>query len=428
MLRTTFLYHVFDDAVFNGRAPLASASIPVMPLGSGAKIPRLMYSLRGDMAKLRQIGVQKGIVDAGVTEVGKSAEGRDLLALKLGKGASHKVLVLGCHHAREWISVEMAYYIAEYLITAYVDPPTNDKEKRIKHLLMNREIWFVPMVNPDGHVRTISHERMWRQNNHTHAVPAGSVKRGVKTVSWLAGSYTGVDINRNYAVQASATPSGGKSFLAWGTETFSGGSVMTSRNPQDSDVLHQVWCGPSAASEPETNAIQALIQKHSFRSTISFHNYGEQWLWPGPLTTGSGDGYVDWVGRGAVQVMATVQNGPAQPPAQLHGYTFTGGPNPYLTSGDMIVFVYQSVPAWRPAFTPEVRPADDSKGWEFSGLPESEIENCFKENLGATLAVINCAGHDAKAELQSLNTATGLPPQRCQFVRHCWEVFSGWTV
>jgi hypothetical protein len=96
----------------------------------------------------------------------------------------------------------------------------------------------------------------------------------------------------------------------------------------------------------------------------------------------------------------------------------------------MIDFVYQSVPAWRPAFTPEVRPSDPppTAGWEFSGLPESQIEDCFKENLGATLTVINCAGHDAKASIQSLNTATGLPPQRCQFVRHCWEVFRNWTV
>src|SRR5262249_54928616 len=51
-----FLYHVFDDPAFNGRAVLAPASIPVIPPGGGAKIPRQMYSLKRDMAELRRVG------------------------------------------------------------------------------------------------------------------------------------------------------------------------------------------------------------------------------------------------------------------------------------------------------------------------------------------------------------------------------------
>jgi hypothetical protein len=336
--------------------------------------------------------------------------------------------------------VEMAYYIAEYLINTYTDTPSTPKEKRIKHLLMNRQIYFVPMVNPDGHNVTISRDRMWRVNNASHAVPAGSVTRtGGQVKSWNAGTFTGVDINRNYDTQAKATPGGGGTMKAWGEETFHPGTTIpaTSRDPNDGEV----WCGPSAASEKETQMIQNLLQGSSpaptptpmpppsptptpapgggggFRAIVSFHNFGETWLWPGPLASGSDSPFVDWVGKGVVVAMGTVGI----------AYKYTGGPSPYLVSGDMIDFSFEAS-NWRPAYTPEVRPANsDPAAWSFSGLPETQIEPCFKENLAATLAVINCAGFDAQTATQSVSTKTGTTPQPCQFVRNCWEVFKNWT-
>ena len=416
-----FLYHIFDDDdLFKNAAPLAAMTVKVIEPDGSTKKDRQMYSLKRDMAELRRIGATKfclgtPIVDPQV-QVGVTDGGKELLVLKVGVG-SHKVLILGCHHAREWISVEMPYYIAEYLINTYTDTPSTPKEKRIKHLLMNRQIWFVPMVNPDGHIVTVTSNRDWRQNNASHSVPAGSVVRPTGTVSWPAGTYTGVDINRNYDTKAVATHNGAGTFLAWGVETFLGTSVRTSRDPRDSAVASQVWCGPDKGSEKETAAIQKLINDNGFRSTISFHSFGQQWLWPGPLLTGSDDPYTDWVGNGTVTAMGT---------AGIK-YKFTGGPDPYPTSGDMIDFVFQTVAGWRPAYTPEVRPSDADSAHGFSLLLENQIEPCFKENLAATLAVINCAGHDAESTNVSVTTTTGDPPQRCQFVRKCWEVFKGWT-
>jgi carboxypeptidase T len=421
-----FRYHVWDDSAFNGLPALAPASIPVIPIGGGARVPRLMYSLKRDLIEMRRIGVQKGIVDGSWLKAGDSAGGRELWGIKVGTGSSHKVVVVGCHHAREWISLEMAYYIAEYLINTHPgsNAPANDKEKRIKHLLLNRQIWFVPLVNPDGHAITITTDRGWRQNNASHTVPAGSVARPAGVVSWPAGTYTGVDINRNYATTASGTPGGHGTFLAWGTETFLGGSVRTSRDPRDSAVLQQVWCGPSAGSENETSAIQTLVQ--GARAAISFHSSGCQWLWPGPLSAPhrSDSAYVDWVGDGTVAIMGTAGAG-------ARSYTYTGGPVPYPTSGDMADFTYQAT-GFRPSYTPELRPntdppVSDPPAWDFSGLPEAQIEPCFRENLAATLAVINCAGHNAQSTTVPLTTTTGAPPQRCQYVLKCWEVFRNWT-
>ena len=63
------------------------------------------------------------------------------------------MLFVGCHHAREWISVEMPYLLAEYLIENFDDNPSDDKGRRIKHLLVNREIWIVP--GHRGHVGSV---------------------------------------------------------------------------------------------------------------------------------------------------------------------------------------------------------------------------------------------------------------------------------
>src|SRR6266436_5844016 len=101
-----YLYHVYDRSAFN-RLPAWSAS-PITVPGPPpvATEVKQMYSLKKDMDQLRADGAAKGIVDFGVRDVGQSWRGKRLWALKVGNGAAHKVLFTGCHHAREWVSVE----------------------------------------------------------------------------------------------------------------------------------------------------------------------------------------------------------------------------------------------------------------------------------------------------------------------------------
>lgn len=363
-----------------------------------------MYSLKKDMDQLRTDGAAKGIVDSSLLSIGTSTNGKELWALKVGNGSSHKVLFTGCHHAREWISVEMPYLVAEYLIQNYNATPTNDKEKRIKHLLMNRQIWFVPLVNPDGHDWTMTTNRRWRPNRKAHALPAGSVSRPAGTVSWPASTYIGVDINRNYATSN------------WGTETFNGSHPTTSRNPMDGGA-NSIWCGLSGSGERESSLIDTLIRANGFRASITYHSFSELLLFP---DTSSTNAYVQWVGNGMKDLIA----------ASGHAYTYQSGSALYPTTGDLMEFSYEQVPG-RPTFTPEVRPAGGALPWPdgtgFSGLPESEIEPTFRENLGAALALINCAGHNASAAHPSVTLATGSPPTKCQLVHNCWDAFRGWA-
>jgi len=404
-----FHYHIWHRPVFDPLPAGASSVISVPRLSGAGSESRTVYSLKKDMNELRAEGKAKGIVDDSVIHVGKSSvsPGRELWALKVGNGSAHKILFTGCHHAREWISVEIPYLVAEYLIRNYRDPPTTDKERRIKHLLMNREIWFVPMVNPDGHEHTITMNRNWRANRHAYPLPMGSftaLRLGGgpgRPISYPAATYVGVDINRNYAT------------ATWGQETFHGGFATTSRDPQDGGA-DSIWCGPGGSSEAEAKTIDDLFNQKRFRASITYHNFSQLLLYP---DAAAGDRFVQDVGNGMSQLIAESGN----------PYTYQSGSALYATTGDLMEFSYEKSPG-RPTFTPELRPKDPPPvGHEFSGLPESEIEPCFKENLSAALALINCAGFNSVGGGSSCQFALAIPPWRCQVVLNCWEVFKGWT-
>ena len=65
--------------------------------------------------------------DSGVARtyiIGSTHEGRDICSVKISDNPSDAedepgAIFLGCHHAREWISVEVPLYIAQYLVDNY---------------------------------------------------------------------------------------------------------------------------------------------------------------------------------------------------------------------------------------------------------------------------------------------------------------------
>lgn len=416
-----YRYHIWDDKGFEGKPAFGSFALDVPKVPINGIVPpgketKEFYSLVRDFAELRKEGAAKGIVDAGLTEVGKSSGGLSIPVLKVGKGARHKVLFTGAHHSREWVSVEVPYYVAEYLVRNYKEEPGNYKERLIKKLVDTRTIWFVPMVNPDGHIHTVFEDRMWRANRRKAPYPGRTITRHwthdgrlsralepggrTETIEVTPGSALGVDINRNY-------PTG-----EWGTETGKDFDVKTSRNPTDAGA-DSIWCGPSAGSEPETRAISELMEKEGFRASITYHNYSQLFLYP---DAAKDDDFVLDVGRG----MHSLINETAAPP-----YEFQKGSELYETTGDAMDFSYEKSPG-RPTFTPELRPPGDAPdALIFSGLPEDQIEPCFKENLGAALALINCAGRErapqGRAEVAISGSLVDIAVRM-----NCWEVFKGW--
>ncbi len=119
--------------------------------------------------------------------LGKSSEGRDIWALKVSSGASgdtsHKtgLVVTGCTHAREWVTVEAPLKFLSDILD-HKDTPENRKR------LEEAEIWVVPVVNPDGYEYTRNVDSWWRKNRRPHETDQNG----------KAPDAVGVDLNRNY--------------------------------------------------------------------------------------------------------------------------------------------------------------------------------------------------------------------------------------
>lgn len=174
---------------------------------------------------------------AKIEKIGQSFEKRDVLALRItaapAKAKVPKMLVLGLHHSREWISVEVPLAFARTLVEGY------GKDAAITKLVDGREIVIVPIVNPDGLIWSQTQYSYWRKNRNDNG---GSSSKGV-------------DPNRNYGYQ-------------WG--------LVGSSDSMSSDTYH----GKGPFSEPCTQNVKRLAEREKFTGDISFHSSGEMILYP----------------------------------------------------------------------------------------------------------------------------------------------------
>lgn len=221
-----------------------------------------------------------------VFEIGKSLENRPIHAILISDlpdaedEAEPAILFLGTHHAREHLSTEIPLYLARQLAEGY------GKNERITNLINHRQIWIIPLVNPDGSVYDVegSSYRAWRKNRSHN----------------FDGTF-GVDLNRNYGYM-------------WGKE----GSSGTPRS--------DIYRGPAAFSEPETQVIRDFILAHNNISILlSYHTYSELILYPW--------GYTDSPISDQRAQRAYVEM--AEKMAGMTNYTPMPGHELYLVSGEM---------------------------------------------------------------------------------------------
>lgn len=114
---------------------------------------------------------------ASLESIGLSAEGRDIPALRVGARTDmppdhehptrQTILVIGGSHAREWVTVSTAAFIAYSLITRYGDPRFPDTTKLLDHF----DVTFLPTINPDGYEYTWTTDRLWRKNRQGTPLP-----------------------------------------------------------------------------------------------------------------------------------------------------------------------------------------------------------------------------------------------------------------
>jgi carboxypeptidase T len=284
---------------------------------------------------LRQLAETRPEI-AELREIGRSVENRPIWALRIGerKGSLGRVLFMGCHHAREWIAVEVPFRLAQELVEQADDP-------KIAGWLSVSEIWVAPMVNPDGHEHCRTGERLWRKNRRRN--PDGSI---------------GVDPNRNYGYM-------------WGTL-----NVPTSSHvPSD-----ETYVGPRAFSEPETRAVRDLVAREMFRGVITYHSYSQLILYPWGYTDKLVTDPHDREGMiGLANEMRDLMKG-------VHGVVYTAQQSSalYPTAGDTTDWTYGEYGI--PSFTIELRPKSHLEGGFI--LPASQIGPTWEENRPAAFRFI----------------------------------------
>jgi len=116
--------------------------------------------------------------------------------------------------AGEWITSATCQYAVNHILSNY------GVDGDITALLNQLEFVIIPIVNPDGVSFTWTNDRLWRKNRRNN------------------GASYGVDLNRNYNEQ-------------WG-------GVGSSNSPSS-----ETYRGPSAASEPEVQALNAYFSAQS---------------------------------------------------------------------------------------------------------------------------------------------------------------------
>ena len=104
-------------------------------------------------------------------------------------------------------------------------------------LVLSRQLWFVLVVNPDGYAWN-EHATMWNQ-------PNGVGRRKNTRPGCATTADNGVDLNRNYDLCFQLDAKG-----------------------SSTDVCGEDFGGPQAFSEPESRAIQQLVQQQQFRYQI----------------------------------------------------------------------------------------------------------------------------------------------------------------
>ncbi len=285
---------------------------------------------------------------AKLTSIGKTAELRDIYLLKIGKNSeTYKptILIVGCHHAREWMSVEMVMKIIDYLLSNY------DKDEKVKNWIDNFEILIIPVINPDGFEYTINYDRMWRKN---------------RVVNYDGSR--GVDINRNYGYK-------------WGISDGSS-SVPSS----------EVYRGKAPFSEFECQAIRELVYENPPAMTLSYHSFSEIIIYPWGYTS---EAPPDKEILEEIAVEMAKTTGPPNDndyPGPYDYYPMQSS-GLYLTSGDLADFTYGELGSF--SYTVELNSSQ-----EFFDPPPELIEPTWEQTKGIFLVAMNYVD---KLGLLSLN-------------------------
>ncbi len=169
-------------------------------------------------------------------DMGHSVQGRSLWALKITDNPDieedePEVRICGLHHGNEYMGAELPLLLAQHLTANYSVPA-------VANLVDNREIWIIPMVNPDGR------EAGSRYNSH------------------------GVDLNRDYGYMWEASSSPGP-FSQPETQVMRANAldhnyVLSLSYHCSGDIVNYIWNYKPQRSPDQTMVLQLSNQYASY--------------------------------------------------------------------------------------------------------------------------------------------------------------------
>ena len=205
-----------------------------------------------------------------------SPSGKPITAIRLsGPGIQERipVLVTGGSHAREWAPPDSLVGFVKRLLTAmangvdivyppftsggvtYSDPSYRIPAAEVTDIFDRFEIIVLPLINPDGRdvslLGTTSTNHMWRKNRRDLRNPGEN----------LGPDCIGVDLNRNFPI-------------AWEHTDFYRPDAAKFDDVSTNKCHFQVYKGPSAGSEVETQNVMTLAKDNFVQAFVDVHMTG----------------------------------------------------------------------------------------------------------------------------------------------------------
>ncbi len=285
------------------------------------------------IAKLDSMRLQFPNLITAKFSLGNSIENRPIYMVKISDNPDideqePEILYTALHHAREPQGMMQMIYFMYYLLENYNTNP------EVQQLVNNRELFFIPVLNPDG----------YEYNRSTNPNGGGNWRKNRRN---NGGSY-GVDLNRNYGpMEYWNAPNGGSS------------------TSPSSDTYR----GTAPFSEPETDILKNFLSNREFKTTLNYHTYSNLLIYPyGALSHETPDSLIF---REYASDMTRYNGYSTGTDMQTVGYSTRGNSDDFFYDGDTItrgkIF----------AMTPEVGTSSDGFWPQQSRILPLAQENLF---------------------------------------------------
>lgn len=181
--------------------------------------------------------------------IGQTEKGKNIKAVKLGKGKK-TIMLVGSHHGREWLSSKILMSMLEDYAAAYrAGKPVEGYPSRS---LDEVSIWFIPMLNPDGvsiqqgdlsNLNILEKAAVWKMNRYS------------KNWSRWKANAKGIDLNRQY-------PAGWKEVMSHETKP-----------------TYQFYKGEQPLEAAEVKSLAEFTREIDPLIAVSYHTSGREIFW-----------------------------------------------------------------------------------------------------------------------------------------------------